>query len=102
MHGCPAVLHVPPEFNPGIEGYRRLVPPRIPDAEARQVMLDAGLEPLEPYPGSHSQWKCRCLVCGAEVRPHYSSVKSRRFGSITLHSCRSREVGVRPREDRYS
>ena len=26
MHGCPAVLHLPPEFNPGIEGYRLVVP----------------------------------------------------------------------------
>ena len=53
------------------------MPSRIPDTEARQVMLDAGLEPLEPYPGSHTPWPCRCLVCGAEVRPHYSTVKHR-------------------------
>ena len=25
MHGCLAVLLLPPEFNPGIEGYRRVV-----------------------------------------------------------------------------
>ena len=26
MHGCLAVLLLPPEFNPGIEGYRLVVP----------------------------------------------------------------------------
>ena len=50
-----------------VEGYRRIVPPRIPDAEARQVMLDADLEPLEPYPGGHFPWKCRSGGEGATV-----------------------------------
>jgi hypothetical protein len=51
------------------------MPSRIPEAEARQVMLNAGLEPLEPYPGSGKPWRCRCLACHTEGTPRYLNVK---------------------------
>lgn len=40
--------------------------------DAVKVMRDAGLEPLEPYQGSNTKWKCRHLKCGEIVYPAYS------------------------------
>lgn len=49
---------------------------KTPEAHAVAVMRAMNLEPLEKYPGRHRPWKCRCIACGAEVSPHYSSVDS--------------------------
>jgi hypothetical protein len=38
-------------------------------------MIEHRLEPLEQYPGSQKQWRCRCLTCGDEVTPRYGNVK---------------------------
>lgn len=43
--------------------------------DAAGVMCEADLEPLEPYPGGQTGWRCRCLRCGAEVRPQYANVR---------------------------
>src|SRR5262249_31779266 len=43
-------------------------------AEAVELMREAGFEPLEPYAGSRRPWRSRCVRCGREVRPWYSSV----------------------------
>lgn len=42
---------------------------------AEQLMRDAGFEPLVPYPGSNTPWRCTCGTCGQEVTPRYSRVK---------------------------
>jgi DNA-directed RNA polymerase subunit RPC12/RpoP len=42
---------------------------------ATQVMLDAGLEPLETYPGTKRKWRCVCMTCGREVSPTHDRVK---------------------------
>jgi len=47
----------------------------VDPVEAAEVMLAAGLEPLEPYPGSHERWQCACLVCGREVASRYHNVR---------------------------
>lgn len=39
-----------------------------------QEMLEANLQPLEPYTGTESKWKCRCLSCGKTVFPRHHSV----------------------------
>ena len=45
------------------------------DAEdAVALMLKNNLEPLEPYPGASSPWKCKCLVCGKTVTPRYGGI----------------------------
>ena len=50
---------------------------RLTDQQARAVMLAAGLEPLEPYPGRNgAPWLCCCQACGREVRPSYANVRS--------------------------
>ncbi len=43
-------------------------------------MREAGLEPLEAYPGAQKRWACKCLVCGASVHPALSSIKSGQGG----------------------
>jgi hypothetical protein len=43
---------------------------------AEEVMLQAGLKPLEPYTSSSANWKCKCLKCGKIVSPRYSTVKA--------------------------
>jgi hypothetical protein len=48
---------------------------RMPHATAATFMIEHGLEPLEQYPGSGKQWRCRCLSCGDEVTPRYTNIK---------------------------
>jgi recombinational DNA repair protein (RecF pathway) len=45
------------------------------DAEARKLMLQAKLEPLEEYIGANTRWMCKCLRCGNTVYPTYSDIK---------------------------
>ncbi|MFD9053468.1 hypothetical protein [Streptomyces zaomyceticus] len=48
------------------------------DAEtAAAAMRAAGLEPLEPYPGTAFPWKSRCTKCGATVSPRLGSLTGR-------------------------
>ena len=42
---------------------------------AVEFMRARGAEPLEPFPGGHAKWKCRCLECEREIEPKYSKVK---------------------------
>lgn len=44
--------------------------------KAGETMRAAGLEPLEPYPGSSTPWQCRCTTCGRKTSPTYSNVNS--------------------------
>lgn len=41
---------------------------------AVEVMISAGLQPLEPYPGRHEPWRCLCVACGNEVSPQYGAI----------------------------
>lgn len=57
-------------------------------------MVRAGLEPVEPYPGSLRKWACRCLTCDRIVRPLYSTIQRGGGG------CRwCAEYGFRAAED---
>jgi hypothetical protein len=47
----------------------------LSSAEAFDSMRSAGVEPLEPYPGSHSKWRSECLTCGFEVSPRLHDVR---------------------------
>ena len=53
-----------------------LVGTKISHAEATEVMLKAGLQPLEPYPGGNTQWKSQCIKCEVIVFPRYSNIKN--------------------------
>ena len=41
---------------------------------AVKVMRKAKLEPQVPYPGSKTNWKCKCLKCGKIVFPNYGDI----------------------------
>jgi hypothetical protein len=47
-----------------------------PEAVAA-LMREAGLEPMEQYPGSLRPWTCRCAKCGRTVQPCYSTIPAR-------------------------
>lgn len=40
-----------------------------------EFMRSKGFEPLEDYPGSKSEWKCRHISCGSIVYPKYNRVQ---------------------------
>ncbi|MEU8545354.1 GIY-YIG nuclease family protein [Streptomyces sp. NPDC048717] len=49
--------------------------PRKDSRDPVVIMRAAGLEPLEPYPGAGTPWRCRHEACGREVKARYSNVK---------------------------
>ena len=67
---------------------------RVRHQDAATVMIGRGLEPLEPYPGSHTRWRCRCIKCGAEVMPTYNNIKQGWGGCRT---CSNAESSARQR-----
>ena len=42
---------------------------------AEATMRALGLEPVEPYPGALTPWRCRCVTCGREVTPRYANAQ---------------------------
>ena len=46
------------------------------EAEAVAFMVSRNLNPLEPYRGAAKPWRCKCSVCGEEVKPTLASIKS--------------------------
>ena len=45
---------------------------KIPEAEARALMLSVGLLPLEPYRNANADWRCKCIECNREVVSRYN------------------------------
>jgi hypothetical protein len=39
-------------------------------------MIASNLQPLVPYPGGKTNWKCLCIKCGKIVFPNYSDIQS--------------------------
>jgi hypothetical protein len=65
------------------------------DHEAAAIlMIEHGLEPLEPYPGANHRWRCRCLRCGTEVTPRYSNIQQ---GWGACPTCRRAASSARQR-----
>jgi len=54
----------------------------IDPEDAIAIMIKAKLEPLVPYPGSQEPWLCKCLRCGREVQPAYTSIQGRGKGCV--------------------
>jgi hypothetical protein len=54
----------------------------VDPSDAVNVMADAGLTALVPYPGSGARWECRHDECGRIVYPRYSSIKSGQSGCV--------------------
>jgi hypothetical protein len=53
---------------------------KIDEIDAINVMIKAGLKPLDPYKNSATKWKCRCQKCKRIVRPTYSSIQQGQGG----------------------
>lgn len=53
---------------------------RVDAKDAESDMRAAGLEPLEPYVGTNTPWRCRCETCGREASPRHHGVKSGQGG----------------------
>lgn len=47
---------------------------KMPEAQARKVMMSRGLTPVAPYPGSNAPWRCQ-HTCGKEVTPTLGNVR---------------------------
>jgi hypothetical protein len=39
-------------------------------------MLEAKLEPLEPFNTANTKWKCKCLICDNIVFPRYGTIQA--------------------------
>ena len=48
---------------------------RVSDLDAEAQMRAAGLDPIDPYPGSMKPWRCICRACGNEVAPRLDSIR---------------------------
>ena len=68
---------VSPSYNTVQQGGRCAfcVGNKVNPQQAAALMRRAGLEPLVPYPGSATPWRCRCASCGREVTPRYTNIK---------------------------
>ena len=73
----------------GGNGCRYCAKTLVDPLEAEGVFIDAGFEPLEPYPGSDRGWKSRHVVCGREISPRFTYV--RRLGTGCPY-CAQRKV----------
>lgn len=49
-------------------------------ADAEEVMINAGVQPLEPYPGYTVPWKVKCVLCGRISRPQYANIRKGQGG----------------------
>ena len=63
---------------------------------ASEIMRNAGLEPLENYPGSKAKWRCLHLECGQEVLATLSGVRQ---GESGCFKCGAKNRGLRSRVD---
>ena len=57
-----------------ISTYSKCMAQKLDPKVARQKMLGAGIEPLEPYRNSTSPWRSKCLVCDEEISPTLKNV----------------------------
>jgi hypothetical protein len=48
---------------------------RTPEKDAIKFMLEADLQPLEPYLNKEIPWKCKCLKCKQVVYPSAGNIK---------------------------
>lgn len=48
----------------------------VPEQMAIKRMQESNLEPIEPYPGGKTPWRCICTRCNREVSPKYSDIRN--------------------------
>lgn len=64
---------------------------RVDPVAAEELMLNAGLKPLEPYQSSDAPWRSECLKCHREVSPTYTYI---RMGKASCAYCSKRRVDL--------
>jgi hypothetical protein len=52
----------------------KIVPQKLSESEAFQILFNAGMEPLEPYRNTKSPWKSRCFVCNKVTTPALGNI----------------------------
>lgn len=67
--------------------------------DAVKIMKKAGLEPLVPYPGSNTRWKCRHITCGEIVFPTQSSIVQGGGGCQKCGDIKTREKQMHSDKD---
>jgi hypothetical protein len=73
------------------------MPRRVDPDFAHQIMLDAGAQPLTPFPGTQLPWRSLCLDCGDIVTPRYNDV--RRGNGVCFGRCRAARISAALRRD---
>lgn len=69
---------------------------KVHEKDVKSLMLKAGIEPLEEYPGKDIPWKSRCLTCGNVIYPMVGNV---RRGQGGCSFCR--ETGLNYKDSAY-
>ena len=72
---------------------------KLSHEQASQEMQNAGLTPLEPYPGNKAKWLCKCNSCGSEVSPSLGSVRTNGGGCRKCGSERSARLRRKPTDE---
>ena len=66
-----------------------------PEKAAAEVALLGNVTPLEPYPGrTNAPWRCKCNVCGSEIRPRLGNLRS---GQGACRTCADHRTSERQR-----
>jgi len=73
---------------------------KLESKPAIDLMIQAGVMPIEDYPGSAKHWKCKCLKCGQIVWPKHSSIKQNP-GSGGCNPCAKIQTQVVLRKRNY-
>jgi hypothetical protein len=47
---------------------------KVDPEEAVAYMLSKDIEPIEPYKGATSKWRCRCMNCSREIFTRYNTI----------------------------
>ena len=53
---------------------------KVDAKDAKRLMVENGLTPLESFPGAAKKWKCRCETCKRVVTPMYTSIQGGQGG----------------------
>jgi uncharacterized protein YneF (UPF0154 family) len=69
---------------------------RVDEQTAVNMMLKAGLKPLEPYTNAHTKWKCIHIECGKIVYPTYDHVQRGQGG---CKDCGFKKIGAKKRNN---
>ena len=75
---------------------------RMDEKKAIKVMLNANLQPLEPYKLSRTPWKCRCFICETIVYPSCNNVLSGKSGCNKCGENKSAEKQRKPQQEAIS